>query len=271
MDLESSLTADVVALVARAAIAVAEVARQPDLGVRLKGRVDPVTLADERSEEILFEGLSALFPADRIVAEEGHAQASNNVSQATWYVDPLDGTVNFAHRHPPYAVTVGCCDAAGPQFGLVHEVASGTVWIGARGQGAWRDGQRIHVSDTSPLERAMLVTGFPYWLRDRPDEQNNLLAFNRMMKTAQTVRREGSASVDLARVADGTNDGFWEIGLKPWDVAAGIVLVQEAHGVVTGLDGGAYVDLEAPIVASNGNIHPAMLEVLRTAIVYGKI
>lgn len=198
-----------------------------DIGSKSAPR-DLVTAADLASERLLVDGLAAAFPADSIEAEEGARRAGSG--PRNWCVDPLDGTVNFVHRLPMFAVSLGCLRGAEPELAVVHLPLLGECFTAARGHGAWLNGVPIRVSATTALDQALLATGFPYRRHRLLD--NNLENFNRVFLRQRGVRRMGSAAADLAYVAAGRLDVFWELHLNPWDVAAGALLVREAGGVV---------------------------------------
>lgn len=223
-----------------------------------KGEIDLVTEADLESQQLLVAGIAAAFPEDAVHAEEG--AGAPPPGKRLWVIDPLDGTTNFAHGLPIYAVSVAFVDDEVVQFGWVFAPALGERFFARRGGGAFRNGVPLAVSDRGELTDSLLVTGFPYDLRTNP--RNNLDRFTRFMMRARAVRRLGSASLDMAYVAWGRFDGYWELSLSPWDLAAGSLLVTEAGGRVTDLAGTDYRWTNRDVVASNGIIHPAMMEVL---------
>lgn len=228
--------------------------------------IDPVTEYDVRSERYIVGELSRLFPHHHIIGEEGGAYAVGrslpDAPHYTWYVDPLDGTVNFAHGFPYFSVSMGLLIDGVPSVGVVYKPATGDLYAAARGQGATRNDQPIRVSNTPVLKRALLVTGFPYDMHIHDSNMKNFLGFQR---TAQSIRRIGSAALNLCHTACGQMDGYWEMKTKPHDIAAGIVLVREAGGIVTDFDGNDGMLDACLIVASNGMIHGEMLAVLRAA------
>lgn len=246
-----------VEIAAEAAAVVMDGYRRPG-AIHKKGRIDLVTDFDLRSEALIVERLSRLCPSDAIVAEETrHAAADGRV----WYVDPIDGTTNFAHGHPFFCVSIGLYDGAKPLVGVIHAPALGVVWMCAAGDGAFRNAERCHVSETSSLGDALLATGFPY---DRAtSDDNNFAEFTTLKRIVRGVRRCGSAALDLALVADGTYDGYWEQKLNAWDMAAGAALIVEAGGVLNDYDGNLGDPRRGQLVASNGRIHAELLETIQ--------
>ena len=223
--------------------------------------IDFVTEFDQRSETLVLELLAPLGIA--VVAEEG----GGTRAERTFYVDPLDGTTNYLHGHPFFCVSIGLIDAGVPVLGVVHAPALGVTWEAVRGCGTLRNGVACRVTDAVRLEDSLLATGFPYDRRTTQDD--NLREFSRLKKLTHGVRRGGSAAIDLAMVADGTFDGYWEMKLNPWDWAAGAVLVTEAGGTLSRYDGSAFdvhATLEsaqrAELVATNGGVHAALLDEL---------
>lgn len=229
--------------------------------VDFKGERDLVTEADRMSEEMLVSAIRKAFPGHRICAEErGCVGEHDTEDEFEWFIDPLDGTTNFAHGLPIFAVSIGLARRGALVLGVVYNPASKELFHAQSGQGAFLNGMRIRVSRVSDIRCSLLATGFPYDLSNRAD--NNLDAFTRVTTRAQAVRRLGAASIDLAYVACGRFDGYWEPGLAPWDMAAGVVLVREAGGVVTGYSGGEFVPDGRQIAASNGVVHEGLLEAL---------
>jgi myo-inositol-1(or 4)-monophosphatase len=226
--------------------------------VSLKGDVDLVTPFDLGAQEILVGRLSAAFPAHGFLAEEGLARPGS--SDWRWIIDPLDGTTNYAHAFPVFSVSAALERAGRVVLGFVYDPMREEMFTASAGRGAFLNGAAIRVSGVSELGSSLLATGFPYDLRTSP--VNNMGHWGRFIVRAQAIRRCGSAALDLCYVARGRFDGFWELKLKPWDVAAGALIVAEAGGRVSDLRGAEFV-LEAPgIVATNGLIHRGMLDVL---------
>jgi len=220
---------------------------------------DLVTEMDGRAEELVVGRLLAAFPDDAILAEERGAQAGR--SGRRWIIDPLDGTTNYAHGAPVFCVSIGLETAGRVELGAVYDPSRDELWVGERGRGATVNGQPLAVSATAVLDESLLATGFPSNIRATAD--TNLREYAAFAVRSRGVRRMGSAVLDLAWLAAGRFDGFWELSLGPWDVAASSLFIEEAGGRITNLTGGP-LDLDAPaLVASNGRIHDALLAVLR--------
>ena len=235
------------------------------LQVSNKGDIDLVTEADLAAEKLIIERIRSHYPRHAILAEE--SGATNGVTQIPgqsewkWIVDPLDGTTNYAHGYPCFCVSIGLECAGQIEVGVVYDPTRDEVFAAERGAGASLNGRAIRVSAVDDLNRAMLCTGFPYDVRERP---HFALDFTNFTMHAQAVRRDGSAALDLAYVACGRFDGFWENGLNPWDVAAGVLLVSEAGGRVSDFLGGP-LDIYSPkVLVSNGLIHDSMMRVLNS-------
>lgn len=226
-----------------------------------KGRSgDLVTNADRAAEKEILAVLQRHFPDHPILAEES-GQIAGNQADYLWAIDPLDGTTNYAHQYPFYAVSIGLLYQGKPIVGVVFAPFLNELYRAATGLGATCNRQPIRVSDTSVLTSSLLVTGFAYDRRERDD--NNYAEFCRLTHLTQGVRRGGSAAVDLAFVACGRLDGYWERGLSPWDLAAGIVLVEEAGGRVTAYDDSPFQIDSGRILATNGSLHTALGDVLQ--------
>jgi len=228
---------------------------------RKTNSIDLVTEADRESEEAVIRTLNRAFPEHAILAEESGANA--RLSEHRWIIDPLDGTTNFAHGFPQFCVSIAYERRGRVELAVVFDALKRELFVAARGRGARLNGRPIHVSATPSLDRALLATGFPY---DRRERRNFYFTFwEAFMMRTQGVRRTGSAALDLCYVACGRVDAFWEFGLRPWDVAAGALVVGEAGGRVSNLDGSP-LDLEArKILASNGKLHRAMRETIAKA------
>jgi len=224
----------------------------------LKGDVDLVTKFDTGAQEILVGRLLAAYPGHAILAEEDLSRTGE--SGYRWILDPLDGTTNYAHTHPVFSISAALEYGQKIILGLVYDPMRDEMFLAATGQGARLNGRPIRVSNVQDLNRSLLATGFPYDVRTSP--VNNMDHWNRFIVRAQATRRCGSAALDLSYVACGRFDGFWELKLKPWDVAAGALLVTEAGGRISDFAGRTYrIDIPEAL-ATNGFIHNAMMEVL---------
>jgi myo-inositol-1(or 4)-monophosphatase len=217
-----------------------------------------VTDVDRRAEQAIVGILSAAFPDHRILAEEG-GKGSGEDSPYRWIVDPLDGTTNFTHGFPAFCVSIGLEMEGRIVLGVVYDPIRRELFEAEASKGAYLNGRRIHVSKVPSLNKALLVTGFSY---DRESRQRNLEHFERFVLASQGLRRTGSAALDLSYVAAGRVDGFWELRLSPWDVAAGSLIVTEAGGRITDFAGNSFNGDGAETLATNGLIHHEMVEVL---------
>ena len=226
-----------------------------------KGEIDLVTEFDRRSEALLLRRLAERFPHHGVLAEESGAHDLAGAS-TRWLIDPLDGTTNFAHNYPFFCVSVGVERDGELIAGAVYDPVRDEMFAGARGEGATLNGLPIHVSPIARVENALLVTGFPYTVREHPETIVPL--FQAFLVRAQGVRRDGSAALNLAYLACGRFDGFWERHLNAWDMGAGVLIVREAGGVVTNYSGHAFAVDRREIVASNGGIQGEMLEIIGT-------
>lgn len=227
-----------------------------------KGPVDLVTETDRAVEARMLAQLSAAFPDHRMVAEESTAASDIRPDDDgyVWYLDPLDGTTNFAHSYPQFAVSLALAKGDDLLFGIVHDPIRDETFVARRGAGASLNGEPITVSAVPELDQALLATGFPY---DRREHCEFYLGFVAdFMRRAQGIRRNGSAALDLCYVASGRLDGFWEWKLRPWDTAAGALIVQEALGTVTDFRGGRFDLFGQQTLATNRHLHPAMVEIL---------
>jgi myo-inositol-1(or 4)-monophosphatase len=233
---------------------------ESEKGIRHKGDVDLVTEFDLRSEELIRRRLGETFPGVPVLAEEGGGDTAG--ASARFIVDPLDGTTNYAHGHPLFSVSMAlerdgelCC-------GVVHVPACGWTYSARLQGGTRRNGQPVRASSQSHLDSAMLATGFPYDRRTNDDD--NTFELRTFLKKSQAIRRMGTAALDLAFVASGIYDGFWEMGLCPWDIAAGAVLVSEAGGIVTDYEAGnAMLEQGCVIAAGTSNLHETIRGILR--------
>lgn len=237
--------------------------RRTGISVSKKGVIDLVTEFDLASEAYIVQQLSRSFPGVAIVGEEGHDSTTRGSGELTFYVDPIDGTTNFAHGHPFFGVSLGLCRDGAPLAGVIVAPALGTHWTGVVGQGAFRNGVPCTVSKTQLATDALCATGFGYQVVGAEDD--NLREFALVQSRVQAVRRCGAAALDLALVADGTYDGYWEFMLQPWDMSAGAALVLAAAGRVTSFDLTAVDVRQGACIASNGPIHPALAELIREA------
>ncbi len=229
-----------------------------DIDIRFKGEIDLVTEVDRASEALIVARLKARFPEHDILAEEndyGELHASHR-----WIIDPLDGTTNYAHGFPWFAVSIALEIDGEVRVGVVFQPVLGELFTAIKGEGAWLNGQPLVVSRRQPLRHCLLATGFPY--DGTCDNENNLDNFCRLQLAARGIRRAGAAALDLAYVAAGRLDGYWECKLKPWDMAAGGLMVAEAGGIVTNHRGEPHSVYDHRIVASNGLIHGVLLEYL---------
>ena len=227
-----------------------------------KGEVDLVTEADRASEKLIVERLRARWPEHGIVAEEG--TRSDPGADYRWYVDPLDGTTNFAHGYPVFCISIALVRNATPtsekdeqlEAGVLYDPTRDEMFAAERGQGATLNGKPIHVSPTKKLAESILGTGFPSHKRHH---NPNVHFYHQITLRSHGVRRAGSAALDLANVACGRYDGFWEFNLNPWDTAAGVLLVQEAGGRVTRFDGSPFRLDSREVLATNGLIHQELM------------
>ena len=227
-----------------------------------KGDIDLVTEADLAAEHLIVERIRSYYPRHAILAEESGSSATlyeGQEGQWRWIIDPLDGTTNYAHGYPCFCVSIALEHAGQLVIGVIHNPLRDETFAAERGSGATLNGRRMRVSETSDLNQALISTGFPYDVRVRSDFARH---FTNFIMHAQAVRRDGSAALDLAYVACGRFDGFWEEGLRPWDVAAGAVLIEEAGGRVSRYDNSTLDIYTPPIMASNGLVHEAMMRVL---------
>jgi len=235
------------------------------LQVSNKGDIDLVTEADLASEKLIIERIKSHYPRHAILAEEsGATEVIYPVKGETewrWIVDPLDGTTNYAHGYPCFCVSIALERAGSIEIGVIYDPTRDEVFAAERGQGATLNDRRIQVSTVDDLNAAMLCTGFPYNVRERPDFARDFAKFTMQ---AQAVRRDGSAAIDLAYLACGRFDGFWEDGLNAWDIAAGVALIKEAGGRVTDFNDGPLDIFTPKVLASNGLIHEKMMRVLGT-------
>jgi myo-inositol-1(or 4)-monophosphatase len=230
-----------------------------DLEIRFKSEIDIVTAVDRACEAAVVDLLRSRFPDHDIVTEETDLERRG--SPWVWFVDPLDGTTNFAHAYPFFCCSVALTHQGQPVAGAVYDPIKEELFTAERGAGAHLNGQRLRVTDRKELLHSLLTTGFPYDMR--LDLAAALRLFNRFMGVARAIRRDGAAALDLAYVAAGRADGFWEERLNPWDVMAGALLVTEAGGLITRFDGSPLALSADEVVAANPALHARMLEVVR--------
>lgn len=228
--------------------------------VTMKGDINLVTEADLASEALIIERIKSHYPKHEILAEEaGNAVTIDGETEWKWIIDPLDGTTNYAHGYPCFAVTIALERRGEVVVGVTFDPTRNELFAAEKGQGATLNGKPIRVSDTESLSASLIVTGFPYDFKRKDDFARHLTEF---LMQSRGVRRDGSAAIDMAYVACGRFDGFWEEGLNPWDMAAGRLLIEEAGGWVTGYNGEPFSIYTPPVCASNGKIHNEMLAVL---------
>ena len=220
--------------------------------------LDFVTDIDKASEQRIIDFIKKEFPKHNILAEESGAENFN--SDFTWVIDPLDGTMNFAHGLPIFSVSIGVLKENELVAGVIYDVMSDIMFSVEKGSGAFQNGNRIYVSQNADLDKSLLVTGFPYNIRENPD--NAIEKFNRFLLNSRGIRRLGSAALDLCYVANGTFDGFWEVNLHPWDMAAGMLLVKEAGGTNSDFQNNENSIFSKQLLSTNGKVHNKMIEIL---------
>lgn len=230
-----------------------------DIQVSQKGVIDLVTEVDKRSEKFLLDSIQRRYPQHRIMAEESGELYGEDC--CIWYIDPLDGTVNYAHQVPVFTVSIAYQEGGATMLGVVYDPMRDELFSAERGVAAKLNGKQITVSDTHDLDHSLLATGFPYDIRTNP--KTNLDNFNLFALRCQGIRRLGSAALDLCYVACGRYDGFWELRLSAWDIAAGGLIAEAAGALVTGIHGEPdYLAPPQSILAANPLLHSAMLDVL---------
>ncbi|MDA8164323.1 MAG: inositol monophosphatase family protein [Desulfobacteraceae bacterium] len=226
-----------------------------------KGEIDLVTEADTAAEREIIAILREELPQIGVMAEESSQSYQEIPPEPTWVIDPLDGTTNFAHGFPWFATSIGCLVEGISVAGVIYLPMQDELFCATRGGGAWLNGKRLQVSTASGLKQSLMATGFPYNIQEKPEPV--IAALRAVLTRAQGVRRAGAAAIDLAYVACGRLDGFYEINLKPWDAAAGFLLVEEAGGKVTDFRGRPFSPFVPELLATNGRIHEEMSGVLR--------
>ncbi len=226
--------------------------------IEFKGEIDLVTEMDRASEDLIIGRFRSSFPDIGILTEE--SDEIQSLSKYRWIIDPLDGTTNYAHGFPFFCVSIALEENRQVVLGVVYDPNFDELFIAEKGKGSFLNGEKISPSTTNRISDALLATGFPYDIRR--SKQNNIEEFSRFALVARAIRRPGSAVLDLCYVACGRSDGFWELKLQPWDMAAGSLIITEAGGMITDLRGAPFCLNGKNILASNGRIHHAMLEVL---------
>lgn len=233
---------------------------------RKSSSIDLVTEYDQMAEELVVSGLVKAFPDHGIVAEEGSSRPCTSPEGYRWYIDPLDGTNNFAHHIPQFSVSIALYREDQPEIGVVYDPMKDELFYARKGQGAFLNGRPLKVSEAETVNDSILASGFPY---DRhTDPVDNLAQLGAFIKKCQGFRRFGSCALDLSAVAAGRFDGFWEFKLASWDIAAGVVIALEAGAAVTRIDGSplGYLTERNHIVVSNGRIHREMLDILKPTL-----
>ncbi len=226
--------------------------------IHFKGEINLVTEVDRKCEHEIVSLIQGTFPTHDILAEEGSGQRKD--SEYKWIIDPLDGTTNYAHAYPLFCTSIALEYKGEIVLGVVYEPNLKELFLAEKGAGATINGQRLKVSETETLKSSLLSTGFAYNVAKAKD--NNLQHFQDFILNAQAVRRDGVAAVDLCYTAAGRFDGFWELDLFPWDVAAGYLMIQEAGGQVTDFRGRPFSVYSKEILASNGRIHSEMIKII---------
>lgn len=226
------------------------------IGYEYKGDVDLVTEADRASEKLIVGRIKELWPDHEIVGEEG-TRHNTDRSDYRWFVDPLDGTTNFAHHYPVFCVSIGLEYKGELHTGVIYDPTRRELFAAEKGKGATLNGEPMLVSPTKTISEAILATGFPSHKRHK---NPNIHFYYQLTLRSHGIRRAGSASLDLAYVAAGRYDGFWEFNLNPWDTAAGVVLVREAGGTVTRFDGSPFLVDSREVLASNRTLHNEMMQ-----------
>lgn len=230
------------------------------IAIQKKGEINLVTEADLESEALIIDRIKSHHPKHSILAEEsGEAVVTGGDTTWKWIIDPLDGTTNYAHGYPCFCVTIALEHNGEIVIGVTYDPTRNELFAAERGRGATMNGKTIRVSNRDKLGDSLIVTGFPYDIKQRDNFARHL---TEMLLSSRGVRRDGSAAIDMAYVACGRFDGFWEEGLNPWDVAAGVLLIEEAGGQVSYYNGAKFSIYQPPVCASNGLIHSQMLTIL---------
>jgi myo-inositol-1(or 4)-monophosphatase len=233
--------------------------------VEYKGASEVVTRVDRLCEEVIVKGITERFPQHNIVTEESEYPQTNHAFR--WYIDPLDGTTNYVHGYRHFAVSIGLEARGEMVLGVVYDPMIEEMFSGIKDGGACLNGRMIAVSQTGRLNRGLLATGFPYDMKDR--QANNMDNFSRVSLVSQAVRVDGSAALNLCYVAVGRFDGFWEMRLRPWDLAAGTLIVREAGGRVSNFQNGSFKIDSGEVLATNGLIHDPMVSILNEGEIRG--
>lgn len=260
---------DALTVAVQAALAAGNIQRDHSQSVgkiSYKGDIDLVTEVDLLCEKEVINRIQKVFPDHAFLAEESGVTQGNSTYK--WIIDPLDGTVNYAHGYPCYCVSIALESAGEVVVGVVYNPCLDELFVAEQGKGATLNSEPISVSSISELKKSLLVTGFAYDIRE--SENDNLNHFARFIKECQAVRRPGSAAIDMCYTAAGRFEGFWELKLKPWDCAAGMLILKEAGGAITRLDGSPFSIYDKELLASNGLVHQAMVEVLQRGAGDGK-
>ena len=229
--------------------------------IEYKGDADLVTEADRASEKLILERIRSQWPSHEVIGEEGARIETGG--DYRWYVDPLDGTTNFAHGYPVFCVSLGLAFQGRREAAVVYDPTRDELFAAERGRGARLNGEPIVVSKTAELKQSLVATGFPSHKRHK---NPNIHFYHHITLKTHGVRRAGSAAMDLAYTAAGRYDGYWEFNLNPWDTAAGVLLVREAGGIVSDTDGAPFDIASKEVVASNGKLHPALLHELQAVM-----
>jgi myo-inositol-1(or 4)-monophosphatase len=264
-DTEALAVLELATRVAREAGAIQRARFETGIGVETKSSsIDLVTEVDHACERAIVGAVARARPGDAILAEEGHGRDVPG-AEWRWVVDPLDGTTNFAHGYPRFCVSVGVERAGRREIGVVYDPLLDELYHALRGGGAFLTSplgtRRLRVSTRGELGLALVATGFAYDVHASP--RDNAACFARMLKATRGIRRDGSAALDLCYVAAGRFDAYWEFNLRPWDVAAGILIVEEAGGRVSAAEGSPVPADASSLLASNGRIHEAVMERVR--------
>jgi myo-inositol-1(or 4)-monophosphatase len=226
--------------------------------IHYKGEINLVTEADKMSEDLIIAAISQKFPDHGILSEE--SPVITGVGKLRWIIDPLDGTTIYTHGYPVFCVSIALENEGIIVLGVIYDPMREEMFVAVRGKGAYLNDKKLMVSHIDNISKSLLATGFPYDIRE--SKENNLDYFNSMALNVQAIRRAGAAALDLAYLAAGRFDGFWELKLKPWDTAAGCLLVTEAGGVISDIAGSKW-NLQSPsLLSSNGLIHEQMISVL---------